>query len=257
MFQIGRRSFPHLNRLDGACHIIPDSSSIETCPLVARALELCFQMNIKYLVIHTAAFEGQDCDASLIDSWHKQRGWRGLGYHFVILNDRHRYKADGTVEVGITTGKPGSHTVGIDHCSIAICCAGHGDHDDFTPAQYDSLIELLAALSLEHKLPVRRIIGHREINRIFEKDNLPPRYRTRKSCPGQKVDLDSLRARVTEVLGDQAPLPTNASNDDSFSNAMVTIEQALTRLPNAMDEFMNFRYHPEVQDLLKHGDEHR
>lgn len=213
-------------------------------------------MNIKYLVIHTAAFEGQDCDASLIDSWHKQRGWRGLGYHFVILNDRHRYKADGTVETGATTGKPGSHTAGIDHCSIGICCAGHGDHGDFTPAQYNSLIELLATLSLEHKLPVSRIIGHREINRILEKDNLPPRYRTRKSCPGQKVDLDNLRDRVTEALGEQALSAIAASNDDSFCSAMVAIEQALSRLPNAVDEFMNFRYHPEVQDLLKQGTEH-
>ncbi|MFT4676586.1 MAG: N-acetylmuramoyl-L-alanine amidase [Candidatus Azotimanducaceae bacterium] len=214
-------------------------------------------MIIKYLVVHTAAFEGKDCDASLIESWHKQRGWRGLGYHFVILNDLHRYKTDGTVEPGVATTKPGSHTAGIDHCSIGICCAGHGDYDDFTPAQYDSLIELLVALSIEHMLPVSRIIGHREINRILEKDNLPPRYRTRKSCPGQKIDLDSLRDRVTEALGDHAPLPTTASNDDSFSSAMIAIEQALTRLPNAMDEFMNFRYHPEVQDLLNQDAKHQ
>ncbi|MGK0260708.1 MAG: hypothetical protein ACI96M_004161, partial [Candidatus Azotimanducaceae bacterium] len=79
----------------------------------------------------------------------------------------------------------------------------------------------------------------------------------RKSCPGQKIDLDSLRDRVTEALGDHAPLPTTASNDDSFSSAMIAIEQALTRLPNAMDEFMNFRYHPEVQDLLNQDAKHQ
>ena len=213
-------------------------------------------MNIRYLVVHTAAFDGDDCDASLIDSWHKQRGWRGLGYHFVILNDRHRYKADGTIESGVAPDSPGSHTAGIDHCSLGICCAGHGDREDFTPAQYKSLVNLLAELLIKHNLPVSQVIGHREINQILEKDNLPPRYRTRKSCPGQKVDLDHLRERIALALGDRAPIKSIVAEEDSFCAAMLAIEQALTRLPNAMDEFMNFRYHPEVQDLLKQRNEH-
>ena len=47
-------------------------------------------MQPTYIVIHTAAFSGKNCDSTKIDEWHKARGWRGNGYHFVILNDRKR-----------------------------------------------------------------------------------------------------------------------------------------------------------------------
>ena len=46
-------------------------------------------MTPEYIVVHTAAFDGQDCDRDLIDKWHKARKWNGIGYHFVILNNKH------------------------------------------------------------------------------------------------------------------------------------------------------------------------
>ena len=67
---------------------------------------------------------------------------------------------------------------------------------------------------------------------------------------------DHLRERIALALGDRAPIKSIVAEEDSFCAAMLAIEQALTRLPNAMDEFMNFRYHPEVQDLLKQRNEH-
>ena len=61
-------------------------------------------MTPEYIVIHTAAFSGKNCDAEKIDQWHRQRGWSGIGYHYVILNDRHDNKADGTF-VPIESGR--------------------------------------------------------------------------------------------------------------------------------------------------------
>jgi len=55
-------------------------------------------MTPEYIVIHTVAFKGKNCDAKMIDEWHRAKGWNGIGYHFVILNDRHNSKSDGTVE---------------------------------------------------------------------------------------------------------------------------------------------------------------
>ena len=50
---------------------------------------------IKELIVHcTATPEGKYFDAADIDRWHKQRGWSGNGYHFVIL-------LDGTIDVFI------------------------------------------------------------------------------------------------------------------------------------------------------------
>ena len=44
----------------------------------------------KAVIHHTASF---DVPVSTIDEWHKERGWDGCGYHFLI-------RADGTIEKG-------------------------------------------------------------------------------------------------------------------------------------------------------------
>ena len=46
------------------------------------------------IIIHCSATpRGVDYSAADIDKWHKQRGFRGIGYHYVI-------KLDGTIEKG-------------------------------------------------------------------------------------------------------------------------------------------------------------
>ena len=39
---------------------------------------------IKKIIIHCS--DSEFGDAALIDKWHKERGWTGIGYHYVILN---------------------------------------------------------------------------------------------------------------------------------------------------------------------------
>ena len=46
------------------------------------------------IIIHCSATRaGQDFTAADIDRWHRQRGFRSIGYHFVV-------RLDGTVEPG-------------------------------------------------------------------------------------------------------------------------------------------------------------
>mgnify|MGYP000758569587 FL=1 len=46
------------------------------------------------IIIHCSATRaGQDFTATDIDRWHRQRGFRSIGYHFVI-------RLDGTIEPG-------------------------------------------------------------------------------------------------------------------------------------------------------------
>ncbi len=45
---------------------------------------------IKRIIIHHSASDFGD--AKLIDKWHKERGWKGIGYHFVVLNGKRRSK---------------------------------------------------------------------------------------------------------------------------------------------------------------------
>ena len=55
-------------------------------------------------------------DIKEIDRWHKQRGWRGVGYHYFI-------KRDGTLQKGRAEGTSGAHTRGKNH-QIGVCYAG-------------------------------------------------------------------------------------------------------------------------------------
>ena len=64
--------------------------------------------SIRYLVVHCAATPPEmDIGAKEIDLWHRQRGWSGIGYHFVI-------RRDGRVEAGRPLDRPGAHAQGFN-----------------------------------------------------------------------------------------------------------------------------------------------
>lgn len=117
---------------------------------------------IKELIVHcTATPEGKYFDAADIDRWHKQRGWSGNGYHFVIL-------LDGTIEYGRELKKSGAHTRGRNSTSIGITYIGGMDanmqkaKDTRTEAQKESMLLLLKTLKKLH--PEAVIYGHRDFS---------------------------------------------------------------------------------------------
>ena len=70
------------------------------------------------IIIHCSATRaGQDFTATDIDRWHRQRGFRSIGYHFVI-------RLDGTIEPGRDVALDGAHCTGWNHRSIGICYIG-------------------------------------------------------------------------------------------------------------------------------------
>ena len=217
-------------------------------------------MNVKYLVIHTAAFRGKNCDAELIDQWHKQKGWDCIGYHYVILNDRHDNKADGTVESGRSLNKAGAHAYGINSKSIGICCIGHGDYESFTQAQFDALYKLLAQLIKQYQLTADSIIGHRELNDLVDQGLLSASYRTNKSCPGKLIDMDAIRLNVHRYLDASTPVEETQNKSDNqraaseVKQALATIEEHQHLFPNAVDELLQFKYHPEVIELINQSE---
>ena len=100
--------------------------------------------------------EGLDFKAKDIDRWHKERGWKGIGYHYVI-------DIDGTVEKGRPDAEIGSHCVGKNKNSIGIVYVGGLDKngrpkDTRTPEQKEALWELLRVLLV--KYPKAVIKGH-------------------------------------------------------------------------------------------------
>ncbi len=89
--------------------------------------------------------------ATSIASQHLDRGFKGLGYHFVISNGQGA--PDGQIHVGYRWmhQAPGAHASGPDadrlnRETIGICLIGDGDRRSFTDAQLASLTSLVALL---------------------------------------------------------------------------------------------------------------
>lgn len=106
-----------------------------------------------------------------IDQWHRARGWKCIGYHFVI-------RRDGTIERGRGIDEIGAHVKGHNKDSIGVCLAGgRGSKPNDTPlahytmTQMQSLRKLITALEL--------ILGHMTLHGHNE-------YAA-KACPGFNV----------------------------------------------------------------------
>lgn len=122
---------------------------------------------INKIIIHCSATqEGKEISAATIDKWHKKRGWRGIGYHYVI-------GLDGMIEYGRPITETGAHVKGHNKGSIGICYIGgveseRGENgkwvakDTRTPEQKESLLLLLKTLKKMH--PTATIHGHNEFS---------------------------------------------------------------------------------------------
>lgn len=115
---------------------------------------------ITEIIIHCAATpEGKDFTVQDIDRWHRQRGFKCIGYHFVIYRD-------GSIHKGRPLDQIGAHCTGHNANSIGICyiggCAADGKtaKDTRTVAQREALKRLVA--ELREAYPQATIHGHRE-----------------------------------------------------------------------------------------------
>ncbi|HSV27688.1 MAG TPA: peptidoglycan recognition family protein, partial [Sedimentisphaerales bacterium] len=116
------------------------------------------------VIHHSATASG---NAAVLDRLHKDRGWDGLGYAFVITNGDGG--PDGMVEVGWrwTQQREGAHArVSGDHANywnertIGICLVGNFELTRPTEAQYESLARLVSFLQARYNIPTSKIRGH-------------------------------------------------------------------------------------------------
>lgn len=143
---------------------------------------------IDAIVIHCSATrEGQDVRAADIDKWHKERGFRCIGYHYVI-------DLDGTIEVGRPLPEDGAHcnTAGLSGMSynkhsIGICYVGGLDKkgkakDTRTRAQKKALIKLVFDL-MDRYPGIVEVIGHRDASPDKNGDGVISQNEWIKACP--------------------------------------------------------------------------
>ncbi len=117
----------------------------------------------KYIVVHHSATPTGS--AAEFDVEHRDRGWDGLGYHFVI--DNGHGGPDGRVEVGerwriqkwgAHTGKtPGNE---YNYHGIGICLVGDFTNHMPTANQLASLRRLVTYLMAKYNIPAENVVGH-------------------------------------------------------------------------------------------------
>ena len=116
---------------------------------------------ITLLIVHCSAVRpGQRSSAKDINGWHREKGWNGIGYHYVV-------RRDGSIELGRPLEEVGAHCVGHNSHSIGICYEGgldeHGEEADTrTPEQKRALRKLLE--ELHGRFPKALIVGHHDLN---------------------------------------------------------------------------------------------
>jgi N-acetyl-anhydromuramyl-L-alanine amidase AmpD len=136
---------------------------------------------INHIIIHCSATpEGKDFHASDIDRWHRQRGFRCIGYHYVV-------DLDGKIEKGRPDSQVGAHCKGHNAHSIGVCYVGGLAADGKTPkdtrtaAQRSSLLKLL--LDLRRMYPHAIICGHRDMSPDTNHNGKVDKWEWLKACP--------------------------------------------------------------------------
>ncbi len=129
------------------------------------------------IVIHHTGGADIDASAEQIDGWHKNNGWSGIGYHFVI-------RKDGTIERGRPEWAVGAHAYGENWHTIGIHLSGDFSVAEPTEAQIESTAMLLANLCVDYGLPIDddHIVGHRDLMST--------------DCPG-----DNLYGEIPTIIG--------------------------------------------------------
>lgn len=112
---------------------------------------------INKIVIHHSASDRDTTTPAKINQWHLDRGWSGIGYHWVITGD-------GALHVGRRETKSGAHTKGHNKNSIGICVTGNFETESPTREQWNILkIFMLRSLSSFNLTP-SDIYAHRELS---------------------------------------------------------------------------------------------
>lgn len=136
--------------------------------------------NIDSIIVHCSATKaGQDFTTADIDCWHRERGFNGIGYHYVI-------RLDGKLEKGRDVALAGAHCKGWNERSVGICYIGGLDEngrpaDTRTNAQKRVLYQIIIDLQREYN--ILQVLGHRDTSPDLNGDGVIEPYEYVKACP--------------------------------------------------------------------------
>jgi len=188
MYDVPAQSITNANHLSsqpvlkkGARLVIPRAAPVQ--PVIS----LYPSQRWTHIIIHHSATD--EGDSLLFDKAHLNKGWDGVGYHFIIDNGS-KDRRDGQVEVSPRWLKqvPGAHCKadGMNERAIGICLVGNFNHGRPSAAQMNALIELVKKLKDYYKISRGHITGHGKVDGA------------QTDCPGKKFPWDSFTRRLDD-----------------------------------------------------------
>jgi len=173
--------------------------------LETRLKEAARKREWKYVIVHHSATK----DSSIKD-WETIRKWHtgkigssdpkspdfnkyvlkpmsDIGYHLGI----EKVAGVPTVQLGRDFTKDGGHAIGFNRIGFGLCVVGNFDLAPPPPEIWDLTIETLCKIVEIFKIPVERVIGHRETYALRKVPIM-------KTCPGKQFDMEKLRSQLEE-----------------------------------------------------------
>jgi len=142
----------------------------------------------KAIIIHHSATPTGNM--ALFDREHKDRGWDGVGYDFVIGNGSD--SGDGQIEVTFRWREQavGAHCKTPDNWAningIGICLVGNFNDRAPTKRQMDSLVKLTDFLQRRYRIPKSQITGHGGTRGAIVTD-----------CPGHMFPMSQFKSSLS------------------------------------------------------------
>jgi len=113
--------------------------------------------DISSIVIHCTAIDNPKQTISAIKAYHLGKGWKDIGYHYLIDFSGEIWKGRGETDVG-------AHCLGQNQNSIGICLFGN---TDFKAEQFDSLADLVRNIKRRYpKIYHGSINGHNAFTKL-------------------------------------------------------------------------------------------
>lgn len=137
------------------------------------------------MIIHHAA--AKKASASDIHRWHKQRGWSGAGYHFLVRKDGEIYRLRPEKYIG-------AHASGSNSDSLGICFEGDFETEKMGDKQKKSGKELVAYL--KKKYGISKVQRHKDVGST--------------SCPGKNFPF-------SEIAGASGSVSVSTEKEESGS----------------------------------------
>lgn len=141
---------------------------------------------VNYIVIHHSV-TGINTTFEQIRQMHLDKGWSDIGYHKVI-------DYNGNVLQGRKDSVIGAQAFGLNQESLGILCIGNFEEILPSDKQYKALITVCATLLKRYKLPIEKLIGHKEVAKLIN----DPSAAT--ACPGKNLSISELRKKVKPYL---------------------------------------------------------